>query len=104
MVKCSLCNCKMDKYTCIVPLKLKLNEILSGNDAIHYLTAQGNYRLRIMLTDWSHVTKYALYTTFRVDDETHVYKLTVGGFTGNAGKRYLIKVRQQKKILCFRIP
>ena len=62
-----------------------LNNILSGNDAIHYITAQGNYSLKIILTDWSDITKYALYNTFRVADEIHGYSLTVKGYSGNAG-------------------
>ena len=56
-----------------------------GNDVIHQLTAAGNYKLKIILTDWSNVTKYARYSTFRVADESHGYSLSIWGYSGTAG-------------------
>lgn len=56
-----------------------------GNDYIHYLTNQDNYKLRIELTNWEKTKKFAEYDVFRVDDEKEGYKLTISGFTGDAG-------------------
>ncbi|XP_076096941.1 uncharacterized protein LOC143067507 [Mytilus galloprovincialis] len=56
-----------------------------GNDYIHYLTNQDNYKLRIELTNWEKTKKFAEYDVFRVDDEKEGYKLTISGYTGDAG-------------------
>ena len=58
---------------------------ISGNDVIHQLTSPGTYELKIVLTDWSNVTKYAEYSTFRIADESHGYRLSIWGYTGTAG-------------------
>ena len=58
-----------------------------GNDVIHQLTSHFNYTLKIVLTDWDNVTKFILYTLFRVANEGDDYRLTLGAYnnTGNAG-------------------
>ena len=56
-----------------------------GNDAIHQITSSANYTLKIYLTDWDNVTKYAMYDTFRIADEADGYRLTIGGYFGDAG-------------------
>jgi angiopoietin 2 len=56
-----------------------------GNDYIHYLTNQDNYKLRIDLTDWNKTKKFAEYQYFSIDDENEGYKLTISGYTGDAG-------------------
>ena len=56
-----------------------------GNDAIHQITSSANYTLKIYLTDWDNVTVYAMYNTFRIADEADGYRLTIGGYSGNAG-------------------
>ena len=56
-----------------------------GNDVIHQMTAAGNYKLKIILTDWSNVTKYAEYGTFRIAGESHEYSLSIWGYSGTAG-------------------
>ena len=56
-----------------------------GNEAIHLITSSANYRLKIILTDWNNVTKYAIYDTFRIADEVDGYRLTISDFAGYAG-------------------
>ena len=43
-----------------------------GNDVIHQLTFSANYTLKIVLYDWSLVTKFAVYNTFHIADEKMV--------------------------------
>ena len=57
-----------------------------GNDILHQLTSHVNMELKIVMSDFQNVTKYADYSTFHVADETSGYRLTVGGYSGNAGK------------------
>ena len=57
-----------------------------GNDILHRLTANSNQELKIVMSDFSNVTKYADYTTFHVADEAAGYRLTIGGYSGTAGK------------------
>ncbi|XP_022107438.1 ficolin-2-like [Acanthaster planci] len=60
-------------------------EFWLGNDNLHRLTAQGEYRLRVDLEDFGDNTRYAEYDTFRVASGRENYQLTVGGYTGTAG-------------------
>ncbi|XP_066271163.1 microfibril-associated glycoprotein 4-like [Branchiostoma lanceolatum] len=59
-------------------------EFWMGNDNVHHLTAQG-YELRVDLEDFEGNSAYAKYSNFRVEDEGHMYKLTVEGYSGTAG-------------------
>jgi len=55
-----------------------------GNDAIHNLTQYGKYRLRVELQSNDTLQWFwAEYSTFVVADETALYELQVGGFSGN---------------------
>ena len=56
-----------------------------GNDAIHQITSRANYTLKIYLTDWDNVTVYAKYDVFRIAAEANGYRLTIGGYSGDAG-------------------
>ncbi|XP_063442542.1 fibrinogen C domain-containing protein 1-B-like [Mytilus trossulus] len=56
-----------------------------GNDNIHKLTSSGRYELRVDLSDWEGGTWYAVYKTFKVENESSKYKLTVGDYSGTAG-------------------
>ncbi|XP_033628302.1 ficolin-2-like [Asterias rubens] len=60
-------------------------EFWLGNDNLHRLTAQGEYELRVDLTDFDDVTGYAIYDTFSIADVSDNYRLTVGGYSGNTG-------------------
>ena len=50
------------------------------------MTKDGNYQLRVDLQDWEDIKKYALYNIFIVGDETTEYQLSIGGYSGDAGK------------------
>ena len=57
-----------------------------GNEALHEITSHGNYALKIELTDWTRVTKYAEYSIFRIGNESDGYRLTLRGYSGDAGR------------------
>ncbi|KAJ8046538.1 Ficolin-1 [Holothuria leucospilota] len=61
------------------------SEYWLGNEKLFYLTAQGDYRLRVDLKDFEGETRYATYDKFRIGDETTFYKLMLGVYSGNAG-------------------
>ncbi|CAG2245004.1 Angiopoietin-related protein 1,Ficolin-1-A,Ryncolin-1,Fibrinogen C domain-containing protein 1,Tenascin-N,Angiopoietin-related protein 7,Angiopoietin-related protein 6,Ficolin-3,Fibrinogen C domain-containing protein 1-B,Fibroleukin,Fibrinogen-like protein 1,Ficolin-1,Ficolin-1-B,Angiopoietin-4,Tenascin-R,Ryncolin-2,Techylectin-5B,Fibrinogen C domain-containing protein 1-A,Microfibril-associated glycoprotein 4,Fibrinogen-like protein A,Ryncolin-3,Tenascin-X,Ficolin-2,Fibrinogen alpha chain,Tenascin,Angiopo len=62
-----------------------LGEFWLGNDNLHYLSTQANYRLIVILEDWENETRYAVYDSFRVGDENSFYFMTVQGYSGDAG-------------------
>ena len=64
-------------------------EFWIGNDMLHHLTSQRNYRLRIDMWDFEGGKIYAEFDTFRVDSEANKYKLRVRGFKGNCGNLFL---------------
>ena len=41
--------------------------------------------LRIDMMDWDNKTAYAEYDNFQIGSEAEQFKLTVGGYRGNAG-------------------
>jgi len=43
------------------------------------------YKLRVELEDFEGEKRYAEYSIFSVKSGTDKYRLTVGGYTGNAG-------------------
>lgn len=59
---------------------------LLGNRRINKLTAQGKYELRIDISDFNGKKAHAKYSTFSVGDASTNYRLTVAGYSGNAGK------------------
>jgi ficolin len=57
-----------------------------GNDKLHQLTMNGQYRLRVDLQGKSDCQWYwAEYSTFIVGDEASFYQLTIDGYSGTAG-------------------
>ncbi|CAH1790439.1 unnamed protein product [Owenia fusiformis] len=64
-----------------------LGEHFIGLDNLHGLLSQGNYNLRIDLTMWppQNETRHAEYSIFDVSDESDNYRLTIGGYSGDAG-------------------
>ncbi|CAG2233571.1 Ryncolin-1,Tenascin-N,Fibrinogen C domain-containing protein 1,Angiopoietin-related protein 7,Fibrinogen C domain-containing protein 1-B,Fibroleukin,Fibrinogen-like protein 1,Ficolin-1,Angiopoietin-4,Tenascin-R,Ryncolin-2,Techylectin-5B,Fibrinogen C domain-containing protein 1-A,Fibrinogen-like protein A,Ryncolin-3,Ficolin-2,Fibrinogen alpha chain,Tenascin,Angiopoietin-related protein 2,Techylectin-5A,Ryncolin-4 [Mytilus edulis] len=56
-----------------------------GNKHIHRLTSSGKYELRIDLVDEDCDKRFAKYNIFVVGDAASQYKLTIGGYSGNAG-------------------
>ncbi|XP_071807788.1 ficolin-1-like [Asterias amurensis] len=62
-----------------------LGEFWLGNDYLHRLTAQGEYELRVDLTDFVGSRKYALYDSFSIAGVENNYTLKVRGYSGTAG-------------------
>ena len=52
---------------------------------MHRLTSSASQELRIDLEDFWRSKHYAHYSTFTVDNATTQYRLTVSGYSGNAG-------------------
>ncbi|XP_041958476.1 fibrinogen-like protein 1 [Alosa sapidissima] len=60
-------------------------EFWLGNDPLHYLTSQGNYKLKIKMEDFDGIPRFAEYKNVKVGDEKDEYELQVGDYKGNAG-------------------
>ncbi|KAJ8033948.1 Fibrinogen-like protein A [Holothuria leucospilota] len=60
-------------------------ELWLGNDKLHSLTTQRNYQLRVDLVNRNGVPYYAKYSSFRVSDANVKYRLSIRGYSGNAG-------------------
>lgn len=61
-----------------------LSAVASGLDSLHNLTTMTKMSLRVDLRDKDE-SAFAKYSTFEVAKKS--YKLTVGGYSGNAGER-----------------
>ncbi|XP_071510649.1 fibrinogen-like protein 1 [Diadema antillarum] len=72
-----------------VDYKFGFGDVLSehwlGNDKIYHLTAQRDYELRVELGDFEGNEAFAIYKSFRIDNETLNYQLHVSDYSGNAG-------------------
>ncbi|XP_077575192.1 fibrinogen-like protein 1 [Stigmatopora nigra] len=60
-------------------------EFWMGNDALHHLSSQGKYDLRINMEDFDGKESFAEYKDFKVDSEQDMYQLHLGEYTGTAG-------------------
>ena len=60
-------------------------EFWLGLHQIQQHTATGNWSLRIEIEDFEGSTRYAEYETFAVADSSDNYRLSVRGYSGNAG-------------------
>ena len=57
-----------------------------GNEQLHYLTIQKNYKLRIDLVTSGGTPKYALYESFRVSSNDNKFRIeNIGSCSGSAG-------------------
>ncbi|MBN3306428.1 FCN2 protein, partial [Amia calva] len=61
---------------------LEGSEFWLGNDNINLLTNSGTYELRIDMMDKNNQTKFALYDSFKIDDESGNYRLFLGTYYG----------------------
>ncbi len=59
-------------------------EFWLGNDNLHRLTAQGEYEIRVDLSDFEDESRYAVYDSFSIADVSDNYRLTVGSYSGTA--------------------
>ena len=66
-------------------------EFWLGLDKIHRLSKSGQNLLRVDLTDFDGVERYAKYGTFTVADESDKYRLNVGSYSGKP--RYMGKFK-----------
>ncbi|KAJ8035672.1 Angiopoietin-1 [Holothuria leucospilota] len=61
-----------------------------GNEILHHMTNQKNYKLRIDVSQlYAAVDWYMNYDLFRVNNERNKYRLQLGRYTGNAGSDYM---------------
>lgn len=61
------------------------SEFWLGNEYIYELTNQGDYKLRIEMTDWDGKSYWVEYSHFRLGDEANKYSLHAHGYSGTAG-------------------
>lgn len=65
-----------------------LGEFWQGNDKVHRITAATPHKLRVDMEDFEFNTRYAEYRSFATANEVLKYKLTVSGYSGNAGDSF----------------
>ncbi|KTG02079.1 hypothetical protein cypCar_00008618 [Cyprinus carpio] len=58
-----------------------------GNEAVHLITSQAQYSLRVELKDWEENGAYALYDKFQLASEKQQYRLLLGSYSGTAGQQ-----------------
>ncbi|NXC72175.1 ANGP4 protein, partial [Anhinga anhinga] len=58
-----------------------------GNEAVHLLTSQAPYALRIELQDWEGGQVYAHYGKFHLGSERQLYRLSLQDYSGTAGQQ-----------------
>ncbi|ESO03010.1 hypothetical protein HELRODRAFT_112374 [Helobdella robusta] len=66
----------------------KGGEFWIGNNKLHELTSKNNYKLLVVMEDFEKIVRCALYSTFSVGPPESNYKLTVGGYSGDAGDSF----------------
>ncbi|XP_071800975.1 uncharacterized protein [Asterias amurensis] len=70
-------------------------EFWLGNDNLHRLTAQGEYELRVDLSDFESESRFAKYDSFSIADVSGIYRLAVGSYSGTAGDSLSVQNNQQ---------
>ncbi|XP_052076478.1 fibrinogen-like protein 1 [Mytilus californianus] len=63
-------------------------EFWLGNKYLHILTSAKNTEMRVDIQNFKGEKRYAKYSTFKIGDTGSKYKLTVGGYSGNAGDSF----------------
>ncbi|XP_004586051.2 angiopoietin-4 [Ochotona princeps] len=58
-----------------------------GNEVVHQLTSRTAYSLRVELQDWDGQLVYAQYERFQLGSEGQLYRLSVSGYNGSAGRQ-----------------
>ncbi|KAM9648194.1 angiopoietin-4 isoform 3-T3 [Morphnus guianensis] len=58
-----------------------------GNEAMHLLTSQEPYALRVELRDWEGGQVYAHYGKFQLGSERQLYRLSLQDYSGTAGQQ-----------------
>ena len=57
------------------------NDFWLGNEKLHRITKFGGYTIRLDIVT-NNLNKYAKYDDFRIGDESQMYKLTLGDYSG----------------------
>uniref|UniRef100_T1J7A9 Fibrinogen C-terminal domain-containing protein n=1 Tax=Strigamia maritima TaxID=126957 RepID=T1J7A9_STRMM len=60
-------------------------EFWLGNEHLYILTNQDHVTLRVDLEDFDENKSWAYYSKFQIADEKNNYKITIDGYSGNAG-------------------
>ncbi|KAK2109743.1 Angiopoietin-4 [Saguinus oedipus] len=58
-----------------------------GNEVVYQLTSRAPYSLRVELQDWEGHKTYAQYEHFQLGSEGQLYRLSLGGYHGSAGRQ-----------------
>uniref|UniRef100_A0A8D0T246 Fibrinogen C-terminal domain-containing protein n=1 Tax=Sus scrofa TaxID=9823 RepID=A0A8D0T246_PIG len=58
-----------------------------GNEVVHQLTSRAAYSLRVELQDWEGNEAYAQYEHFQLGSEGQLYRLSLNGYSGSAGRQ-----------------
>ncbi|XP_075419975.1 angiopoietin-4 isoform X2 [Tenrec ecaudatus] len=58
-----------------------------GNELVHQLTSGAAYSLRVELRDWEGNEAYAQYEHFQLGSEGQLYRLSLNGYSGSAGRQ-----------------
>uniref|UniRef100_A0A671SR90 Angiopoietin-4-like n=1 Tax=Sinocyclocheilus anshuiensis TaxID=1608454 RepID=A0A671SR90_9TELE len=58
-----------------------------GNEAVHLITSQAQYSLRVELKDWEENGAYALYDKFQLAGEKQQYRYHLWSYSGTAGQQ-----------------
>ncbi|XP_010840197.1 PREDICTED: angiopoietin-4 [Bison bison bison] len=58
-----------------------------GNEVVHQLTSRATYSLRVELQDWEGNEAYAQYEHFQLGSEAQLYRLSLSGYSGSAGRQ-----------------
>ncbi|KAJ1076635.1 hypothetical protein K5549_009953 [Capra hircus] len=58
-----------------------------GNEVVHQLTSRATYSLRVELQDWEGNEAYAQYEHFQLGSEGQLYRLSLSGYSGSAGRQ-----------------
>ena len=69
----------------VVNLFDPFNDLFAGNLPIYTILYQGHYELRVDLEDWEGIRGYAKYWYFKIGGPLELYKITVAGYSGDAG-------------------
>lgn len=64
-----------------------LGEHWLGNEALHLLTSQAQYSLRVELQDWEGNSAHSQYDRFTLTNERQHYRLYLRGYSGTAGRQ-----------------
>ncbi|MCL4168112.1 UNVERIFIED_CONTAM: hypothetical protein GTU68_066399 [Idotea baltica] len=60
-------------------------EFWLGNEKLHQLTSAGSMKIRFDLWNKGNQHGYAEYSKFSMSGESDAYRLTISGYSGNAG-------------------